>query len=100
MDNAVGPVLSSSSDQIDLIVAAIEDDNPDSDIEVTNHGSYVRIHAANHLRVTEQSLKRYLGAEFEIRSLESIMPAFAGRISTKSNSVEWSLERKHRSVNA
>jgi len=34
-------------------VAAIEDDNPDADIEVTDHGSYVRVHASNHLRVTE-----------------------------------------------
>jgi toluene monooxygenase system protein D len=90
MDNAVGPILR-TSDQVDLVVAAIEDDNPDSDIEVTDHGSYVRIHASNHLRVTEQSLKRYLGADFEIRSLEPMMTAFAGRINTRSDSVEWSL---------
>ena len=90
MDNAVGPIIR-SSDQVDGVVAAIEDDNPDSDIEVTDHGSYVRIHASDHLRVTEQSLKRYLGADFEIRSLEPMMTAFAGRISTRSDSVEWSL---------
>jgi toluene monooxygenase system protein D len=90
MDNAVGPILRSSG-EIDLVVAAIEDDNPDSDIEVTDHGSYVRVHAPDHLRVTEQSLKRYLGADFEIRSLEPMMAAFAGRISTRSDSFEWSL---------
>jgi toluene monooxygenase system protein D len=90
MDNPVGPILR-TSDQVDLVVAAIEDDNPDSDIEVTDHGSYVRIHASNYLRVTEQSLKRHLGADFEIRSLEPMMSAFAGRINTMSDSVEWSL---------
>jgi toluene monooxygenase system protein D len=90
MENAVGPILR-TSDQVDLVVAAIEDDNPDSDIEVTDHGSYVRIHASNHLRVTERSLKRHLGADFEIRSLEPMMSAFAGRIITRSDSFEWLL---------
>ena len=90
MENAVGPILR-TSDQVDLVVAAIEDDNPDRDIEVTDHGSYVRIHAPNHLRVTEQSLKRHLGADFQIRSLEPMMPAFAGRIITRSDSFEWLL---------
>ena len=90
MDNAVGPILR-SSDEVDLVVAAIEDDNPGSPIEVTDHGSYVRVHAPGHLRVTAESLKRYLGADFEIRSLEAMMSAFAGRINTRSDAVEWSL---------
>jgi toluene monooxygenase system protein D len=90
MDNAVGPILR-AGDEVDLVAAAIFDDNPDSDIEVTDHGSYVRIHAADHLRVTEAALQRYLGADFEIRSLEPMMASFAGRIRTTSSEVEWSL---------
>ncbi|MGH3800323.1 MAG: MmoB/DmpM family protein [Pseudonocardiaceae bacterium] len=90
MDNAVGPILR-TSDEVDLVAAAISDDNPGTEIEVTDHGSYVRIHASGHLRVTEVSLKRYLGADFEIRSLEAMMSAFAGRIKTTSDAVEWSL---------
>jgi toluene monooxygenase system protein D len=90
MDNAVGPILR-ASEEVDLVAAAIFDDNPDIDIEVTDHGSYVRIHAADHLRVTESALQRYLGADFEIRSLESMMASFAGRIRTTSSEVVWSL---------
>jgi toluene monooxygenase system protein D len=92
MENKVGPILRMSED-IDLVAAAIADDNPDTEIEVTDHGSYVRIHASGYLRVTAESLKRHLGADFEIRLLEAMMTAFAGRITTTSDAVEWSLGR-------
>jgi toluene monooxygenase system protein D len=90
MDNAVGPILR-SSDEVDQVDAAIYDDNPGTEIEVTDRGAYVRIHASGHLRVTAESLKRHLGPDFEIRSLEAMMSAFAGRINTTSDAVEWSL---------
>jgi toluene monooxygenase system protein D len=92
MDNPVGPILR-SGDDVDLVVAAIEDDNPNAEIEVIDHGSYVRIQASDYLRVTAGSLKRYLGADFETRALEGMLTAFAGRINTTSESIEWSLGR-------
>jgi toluene monooxygenase system protein D len=92
MDNAVGPILR-TSDEVDLVVAAIEDDNPDREIEVIDHGSYVRIQAEDYLRVTGESLKRYLGSDFETHSLEEMLTAFAGRINTTSDMIEWSLGR-------
>src|SRR5262245_45512017 len=92
MDNPVGPILR-TGDDVDLVVAAIEDDNPDREIEVIDHGSYVRIHADDYLRVTADSLKRYLGADFETRALEAMLTAFAGRINTTSDYIEWSLGR-------
>ncbi len=92
MDNPVGPILR-SGDDVDLVVAAIEDDNPDVEIEVIDHGSYVRIQAEDYLRVTADSLRRYLGADFEIRSLEGMLTAFAGRINMTSEAIEWSLGR-------
>lgn len=90
MDNPVGPILR-MCDEVELVTAAIEDDNPGRDIEVLDRGSYVRIHASDHLRVTAESLKRHLGDGFEIRSLEAIMSSFSGRIRTSSDAVEWSL---------
>lgn len=90
MDNPVGPILR-MGDEVDLIAAAIEDDNPDTEIDVIDRGSYVRIHAADRLRVTAESLKRHLGEDFEIRSLEAMMSAFAGRITTTSDEIQWSL---------
>lgn len=90
MDNAVGPILR-MGDEVELITAAIEDDNPGREIAIIDRGAYVRIHASDHLRVTAESLKRHLGENFEIRSLESMMPSFSGRIRTTSDSIEWSL---------
>ena len=90
MDNPVGPILR-MCDEVELIAAAIEDDNPGREIAVIDRGSYVRIHASDRLRVTAESLKRHLGDTFEIRSLEAMMSSFSGRIHTSSDAVEWSL---------
>ncbi|MGH8932143.1 MAG: MmoB/DmpM family protein [Egibacteraceae bacterium] len=90
MDNPVGPILR-MCDEVDQVVAAIEDDNPGTEIEVIDRGAYVRIQASDRLRVTAESLKRHLGPDFEIRSLEVMMSAFAGRIMTMSDAIEWSL---------
>ena len=89
MENAVGPVFS-MTDQIDDILSAIEDDNPDTEIEVIDRGAYVRVQAPSYLTVTAESLKRYLGPDYELRSLENNLTAFAGRIETTSDSISWS----------
>jgi toluene monooxygenase system protein D len=88
MRNAVGPILRMSGD-VDAIVAAIEDDNPDTDVEVTDQGAYVRIMGDGRLHVTLESIQRYAGRDFEMRELEGMMPAFAGRIDTKSDEIIW-----------
>ncbi len=51
MKNAVGPVLRMSED-IEAILAAIQDDNPGTAIEVIDRGAYVRIQAEQHMKVT------------------------------------------------
>jgi toluene monooxygenase system protein D len=76
-------------DEVELVINAIEDDNPDTDVEVIDRGAYVRVQAAGRLRVTEVSLQRHLGPQFHIRSLGSIMSSFAGRIATRSDEVTW-----------
>jgi len=96
MRNPVGPILR-MGDEIDQVVAAIEDDNPGQEIEVIDRGSYVRVQGEDRVVLTQATLRRYLGAEFAIRSLESMMPSFSGRIITGSDSITWenvSLRRK------
>lgn len=93
MDNAVGPILR-MCDEVELVVAAIEDDNPGREIEVIDRGAYVRVQASGYLRVTAESLRRHLGEAFEIRSLEGMLSSFAGRINTSSDSIEWSLGQR------
>lgn len=94
MDNAVGPVLRMAGDDVELIVRAIEDDNPGHLIEVVDSGAYVRIQASSFMRVSSESLKRHLGPGFELRQVESIMSAFAGRINTTSSEITWQYQTK------
>ena len=61
MDNPVGPVLR-MCDEVDLVIDAIREDNPDADVEVVDRGAYVRVQADNYLRLTEATLQRHLGA--------------------------------------
>ena len=89
MKNAVGPVLR-MSDDIDAIIAAIEDDNPGTEIEVIDRGAYVRIQAEHRMKLTRASIERHIGRSFELRQLEPMMSAFAGRIETTSDAILWS----------
>jgi toluene monooxygenase system protein D len=90
MENPVGPILR-MSDEVENVIDAIRDDNPDREVEVIDRGAYVRIQADDYLLVTEESLQRHLGTDFRIRSLEAMLTAFAGRIETRSDRIEWHL---------
>ncbi|AUL24796.1 MmoB/DmpM family protein [Bordetella holmesii] len=88
MKNPVGPVLR-VSDETDKIVAAIEDDNPDREIEIIDRGAYLRVQAEDRLVLTESSLQNYLGSDYRIRSLEAVLSSFFGRVATENDSITW-----------
>jgi toluene monooxygenase system protein D len=88
MSKPVGPILR-MSDAVDAVVAAILDDNPGQDVTIVDQGAYTRVSGAGELRVTRASIERHLGREFEMRQLEGLMSAFAGRIDMKSDEVRW-----------
>lgn len=88
MKNPVGPVLR-HGDEIDQIIAALEDDNPDTEIEVIDRGAYVRVQAEDRLLLTEATLQEYLGSGYRIRSLEVVLSSFAGRVRTGSDHIIW-----------
>jgi toluene monooxygenase system protein D len=90
MDHPVGPILR-MCDEVELVVEAIRDDNPTREIEVVDRGAYVRVQADGYLRVTERSLQQHLGDSFDITSLQGMLTAFAGRINTGSDQIEWQL---------
>ena len=92
MKNAVGPVLRMSGD-VEAIIAAIEDDNPGTEIEVIDRGAYVRIQAEQRMKVTRASIERHIGRTFEMRQLEPMMSDFAGRIETTSDAILWSYKQ-------
>ena len=97
MKNAVGPVLR-MSEGVEAIIAAIEEDNPGTEIEVIDRGAYVRIQAQQRMKVTRASIERHIGYPFEMRQLEPMMPAFAGRIETTSDAILWSFKREEETL--
>jgi len=90
MENPVGPILR-MGDEVELVVEAIREDNPDTYVEVIDRGAYVRVQGEDYLRITEATLQRHLGSSFQIHSLEQMLTAFAGRIQTASDQIEWHL---------
>jgi toluene monooxygenase system protein D len=80
------------SDDVDAIVAAIVDDNPGQDVTIVDRGAYTRVSGDSELRVTRESIQRHLGHDFEMRQLEGLMSAFAGRIDMTSEEVRWRLK--------
>jgi toluene monooxygenase system protein D len=92
-DHPVGPVLR-MCDEVDSVIDAIRDDNPDIDIEVVDRGAYVRVQGPGKVRVTEASLQRHLGPSFELRSLQTMLSSFAGRIHTSSDEISWEWANK------
>jgi toluene monooxygenase system protein D len=91
MEDAAGPILR-MSDTIDLVIQAILEDNPGRDVEVVDNGSYVRVHARGSLRVTLASLRKRLGASFQMRQFEALLASFAGRVATTSEEITWTLD--------
>ena len=92
-NNLVGPVLR-MSDDIDGIISAIREDNPDKEIEVTDQGAYVRIQAENRLELKRATVEKSLYRDYEMRELETILSAFAGRLETTSESFVWYFKEK------
>jgi toluene monooxygenase system protein D len=76
-------------DEVELVVRAIQDDNPADSVEILDYGAYVRVQRSGFLKLTRASLERHLGAGFQMSQLESIMSAFAGRIRTSTDEIVW-----------
>lgn len=93
MENAVGPVLRMAED-IPGIIAAIEEDNPGTELQVLDRGSYVRIQGPNRLTVTRDAIARNVGrSDYELRELEVLLASFAGRISNTTDAITWHYAR-------
>jgi toluene monooxygenase system protein D len=86
--NLVGPVLR-MVDEVDAVVRAIVEDNPDSELQLIDRGAYIRVQAEGCLRVSRASIERQIGRPYQMRELEQMLASFAGRIVTTSEEVIW-----------
>jgi toluene monooxygenase system protein D len=91
----VGPILR-MSDDIDGIIQAVRDDNPDQEIRVIDRHAYVRIEGDPPLRLTRASIEKEIGRDFPMRELEGLMSSFSGVIdSSNSDELVWSRKNKN-----
>ena len=88
MENPVGPILRMGED-VDLVIDAIREDNPNSYVEVIDRGAYVRVQGEDEITVTQETLRKYLGADYEIRSFGGVMSAFSGKVINSSDAITW-----------
>lgn len=77
----------------EAVASAIEEDNPEQDVDVIDRGDYVRIHTERHCRLTRTTLEKHLGREFQLSMLEIEMPSWAGRLRTSVDEYVWYYER-------
>jgi hypothetical protein len=75
----VGVVLRAGG-RVDLVVAAIRDDNPDADLHVIDHGDVVEVCAHRRLRLTGRSLRWHVGWDLGAHDLWSMIVLFHGTV--------------------
>ncbi len=91
----VGPIMRGVDGELcDAVINAIEDDNPDSDVEVDDQVGYVKITTPWRCRLTRASLERELGRSFRLADIETNLAGFAGRIIVGDDEIVWHLDRE------
>lgn len=69
----VQPIVLRHMDLAEAVADAIIADNPDTAVEVSDEGGYIRIRAPEYCRLTRLSLERELGRSFPLVELEQDM---------------------------
>lgn len=91
----VGPVIRGMDGELaDAVIAAVERDNPGSEVVVDDQGGYVRINTHKRCVLTRATLEDELGRSFPLNRLEPALASFAGRVSTSDDEFVWYLERE------
>jgi toluene monooxygenase system protein D len=82
------------SDVAQAVVIAIKEDNPDKQITIDEHTSYIRIQAENECIVRRETIEKALGRAFQMQELELSMSSFAGQIETSTNYMRFYLNKR------
>lgn len=91
----VGPVVRGMDAGLaEAMIIAIENDNPDEDVEVDDQGGYIRITTPGRCRLTRASLEEALGKSMQLHQIEPQLAGFAGRMKLADDEVVWYLERE------
>jgi MmoB/DmpM family protein len=83
----VGVVLRAGGGRVDLVVAAIRDDNPDADLHVIDHGDVVEVWAYRRLQLTGRSLRWHIDWDLGTHDLWSMIVSFHGTVTATGDCV-------------
>jgi toluene monooxygenase system protein D len=89
-----GPVFR-GGDIAAAALEAIRQDNPDKEIVVEDHGTYVRIEAEGGLVIRRKTVEEVLGRPVDMQELQGNLSAFSGQIETQDNLMRWYFKSDH-----
>ncbi len=68
---------------------AIEIDNPDAELHIDDHRTYVRVEAAGGLIIRRSTMAEVLGRPFSMQELEVHLTGYSGQIETHEDYMRW-----------
>lgn len=86
--NLAGPLLRGGEISV-VAVDAIIEDNPDKEVLVDDHRTYVRVEAEGGLTIRRATMERMLGRNFPMQELEVWLTGYSGQIETHDEYMRW-----------
>lgn len=86
--NLAGPLLR-GGDMSVVAVDAIYEDNPDKEVFVDDHRTYVRVEAEGGLIIRRATMEKILGRSFRMQELEVNLTGYSGQIDTHDEYMRW-----------
>jgi toluene monooxygenase system protein D len=77
----------------EAVTTAAREDNPDKEIVVDEHTSYIRVQAENECIIRRATIEKALGRSFQMQELELSMSSFSGQIETSTTFMRFYLNR-------
>ena len=86
--NLAGPLLRGGEISV-VAVDAIIEDNPDKEVFVEDHRTYMRVEAEGGLIIRRATMERMLGRTFQMQELEIWLTGYSGQIETHDDHMRW-----------
>jgi toluene monooxygenase system protein D len=86
--NMAGPLFRGGEISV-VAVDAIIEDNPDKEVIVDDHRTYVRVEAEGGLIIRRATMERLLGRTFRMQELEVWLTGYSGQIDTRDDHMRW-----------
>ncbi|MCO1653873.1 MmoB/DmpM family protein [Pseudonocardia humida] len=83
----VSIVLRAGGGRVDLVIAAIRDDNPDVELHVVDHGDLVDVSACRRLLLTVRSLRWQTGWDLGAHDVWAMIVSFRGTMTATADRV-------------